>query len=48
MAKDCSGRIVSMFGIGKISREDGISFVKMIFLGDLANSLNALNWLKVV
>ena len=47
LAKDCSGRMVSMFGIEKISREDGISFGNLMFSGP-ANSLNALNWLKVV
>ena len=31
LAKDCSGRMVSMFGIEKISREDGISFGYLIF-----------------
>ena len=31
LAKDCSGRMVSMFGIEKTSREDGISFGNLIF-----------------
>ena len=38
---------MSMFDIEKISREDGISFGNLMFSGP-ANSLNALNWLKVV
>ena len=33
LAEDCSGRMVSMFGIENILREDGISFVNLIFSG---------------
>ena len=33
LAKDCSGRMVSMFGIEKSSREDGVPFGNLIASG---------------